>query len=75
MDNPYGRMLLDRVRADAIHGVAAARQAFRARDPVGADLLFGPVVSPEEQQEYRDRVMDAIAGYQRARGSKARTCR
>ena len=66
-DNPYMRMPLDRLRQDALHGVSAARQAYRERDPVHADLLFGPVVSPAEQQAYRDRVMSAIAGYQRGR--------
>jgi len=67
MDNIYLRMPLARVRSDALHGVAAAREAFRLRDPVGADFALGPTVSPAEQQEYRRRVMDAIAGYQQGR--------
>jgi len=66
-NNPYLRMPLDRARADALTGVRLAREAYRERDPVHADLLFGPVVSPAEQQAYRDRVMSAIAGYQRGR--------
>lgn len=66
-DNVYDKVPLDRLRQDALHGVSAARQAYRQRDPVHADLLFGPVVSPAEQQAYRDRVMSAIAGYQRGR--------
>jgi len=72
MDNPYERMPLDRLRQDALHGVRLAREAYRRRDPVRADLLFGPVVDPSEQQEYRDRVMSAIAGYQRGRKAARR---
>lgn len=66
-DNVYERMPLARLRADALHGVAAARSAYRERDPVGADIDLGPVVDPAEQAEYRARVMDAIAGYQQGR--------
>jgi len=68
MDNIYLRMPLARVRSDALHGVAAAREAYRQRDPVHADFDLGPVVDPVEQAEYRQRVMDAIAGYQRQKG-------
>lgn len=69
-NNPYQRLPLDRVRADALHGVSAAREAYRRRDPVGADFDLGPVIDPAEQAEYRRRVMAAIAGYQK---SKARS--
>jgi len=61
-------MPVDRLRADALHGVSAAREAYRERDPVRADIDLGPVIDPAEQQEYRRRVMDAIAGYQRQKG-------
>ena len=71
MNSPYDRMPLDHLRADALHGVSAAREAYRRRDPVHADIDLGPVVSPAEQQVYRKRVMAAIAGYQR--GHVART--
>jgi len=71
-DNIYQRMPLDRVRSDALHGVAAARQAFRQRDPVQADLLFGPVIDPAEQQAYRDRVKAAIAGYSKRCSARSR---
>ena len=67
MNSPYDRMPLDRLPADALHGVSAARQAYRRRDPVQADFDLGPVVSPAEQAEHRRRVMAAIAGYQRGR--------
>jgi len=62
MDNPYERMPLSRVRSDALHGVAAARSAYRERDPVGADFDLGPVISPEEQAEYRRKIMAEICG-------------
>ncbi len=61
-DNPYDRMPLDRVRSDAMHGVAAAREAYRQRDPVHADFDLGPVIDPAEQQAYRDRIMAEICG-------------
>lgn len=75
MDNVYDRMPLCRCRADAMHGVSAAREAYRRRDAVHADIDLGPVIDPAEQQAYRDRVKAAIAVYQQARRSKARTCR
>ncbi len=71
MDDSYLRMPLDRVRADALTGVRLAREAYRERDPVRADIDLGPVVLPSEQAEYRQRVMDAIAGYQRSRPQRA----
>ena len=71
-DNVYYKMPLARVRSDALHGVAAARQAYRQRDPVHADLDLGPVVSPAEQAEHRRRVMAAIAGYERRQQHKMR---
>ena len=66
-DNPYKRMPLDRLRQDALHGVSAARQAYRERDPVHADLDLGPVVLPGEQA--RQRVLAAVGDYQRSHGS------
>jgi len=54
-DNPYLRMPLARVRQDALHGVAAAREAYRERDALHADLDLGPVVSPAEQAQYMRR--------------------
>ena len=72
MDNIYLRMPLDRARSDALTGVKLAREAYRERDPVHADMDLGPVVSPAEQQVYRRRVMAAIAGYQRSHRSTAR---
>jgi len=70
MDNIYLRMPLARVRSDALHGVKLAREAYRERDPVRADIDLGPVVLPGEQA--RQRVLDAIAGYQRSHRSTAR---
>lgn len=72
MDDSYLRMPLDRVRADALTGVRLAREAYRERDPVRADIDLGPVVLPSEQAEYRQRALDAIAGYQRSHRSTAR---
>jgi len=66
-DNVYDKVPLDRLRQDALHGVSAARQAYRQRDPVQADFDLGPVITPAEQAEHRRRVMAAIAGYQRGR--------
>ena len=60
MDNIYLRMPLDRARADALTGVKLAREAYRERDPVHADLDLGSVVLPSEQ-----------AGYQRSRPRRA----
>ncbi len=62
MDDIYTRMPLDRLRQDALHGVAAAREAYRQRDPVHADIDLGPVISPAEQAEYRQRVMAETYG-------------
>lgn len=70
MNSPYDRMPLDHLRADALHGVSAAREAYRRRDPVRADIDLGPVVLPGEQA--RQRVLAAIAGYQRSHRSTAR---
>lgn len=67
MDNPYDRMPLDRVRADALTGVRLAREAYRERDPVHADLDLGPVVLPGEQA--RQRVLQALGDYQRSHES------
>ena len=67
-DNVYDKVPLDRLRQDALHGVSAARQAYRQRDPVQADFDLGPVITPAEQAEHRRRVMAAIAGYQRKKG-------
>lgn len=72
IDSVYDRMPLDRVRADALHGVSAAREAYRERDPVHADIDLGPTISPAEQAEYRNRVMSAIAVYQRGHRARAR---
>ncbi len=66
-ENIYMKVPLDRLRQDALHGVRLAREAYRQRDPVGADIDLGPTVSPAEQAQYRRRVMDAIAGYQQGR--------
>lgn len=70
-NNPYLRMPQDRVRSDALTGVKLAREAYRERDPVRADIDLGPVVLPSEQAEHRRRVMAAIAGYQRSRPQRA----
>ena len=48
-ENIYMKVPLDRVRSDALTGVKLAREAYRERDPVHADLDLGPVVSPAEQ--------------------------
>jgi len=60
MNSPYDQMPLDRVRADALTGVRLAREAYRERDPVHADLDLGPVVLPGEQA--RQRVLAEIYG-------------
>ncbi len=70
MGKSYLRVPLDRLRQDALHGVSAAREAYRQRDPVGADLLWGPVVSPAEQAEYRQRVMSAIRDYGKRKAAR-----
>ncbi len=62
MGKSYLRVPLDRLRQDALHGVSAAREAYRQRDPVHADIDLGPVVSPAEQQAHRQRVMAEICG-------------
>jgi len=72
MDNIYLRMPLGRVRSDALTGVKLAREAYRQRDPVGADFDLGPVVSPAEQQAHRQRAMDAITDYERRQQHKMR---
>ena len=49
--NPYMVMPIDRVRADALHGVRAAREAWRERDPDGAGQQLGKVIEPHSQQD------------------------
>lgn len=71
MNNPYDRMPLDRVRADALTGVRLAREAYRERDPVRADLDLGAVVLPGERA--RQRVLQAVGDYQRQRQRPARS--
>ena len=44
----YLTMPLDRVRADAIHGVSAACEAWRKCDPVGASRELGRIVEAGE---------------------------
>jgi len=48
--NLYMLMPLDRVKADAAHGVFLAMQALRRRDLAGA-LAIGLGVEPAEQKE------------------------
>jgi len=48
-ENPYLRMNLERVRQDALHGVSAARTAWRQRDPDGAGRALGYVAHPGGQ--------------------------
>ena len=55
MNSPYDRMPLDHLRADALHGVSAARAACRRRDPGRADIDLGPVVLPGEEAKQRQR--------------------
>ena len=62
MGKSYLRVPLDRLRQDALHGVSAAREAYRQRDPVHADIDLGPVVDPAEQAAYRQRVIAEICG-------------
>ncbi len=62
MGKSYLRVPLDRLRQDALHGVSAAREAYRQRDPVHADIDLGPVVDPAEQAVYRQRLMAEICG-------------
>lgn len=69
-NNPYLRMPIDRVRADALAGVRLAREAYRERDPVHADIDLGAVVLPGEQA--RQRVLQAVGDYQRSHVSSAR---
>jgi len=71
-ENIYMKVPLDRLRADALTGVRLAREAYRQRDPVHADIDLGPTISPAEQAEYRNRVMSAIAVYQRGHRARAR---
>lgn len=71
-DSVYDRMPLGRLRSDAMHGVAAAREAYRQRDPVHADIDLGPVIAPAEQAAYRRRVLDAIRDYSKRK--PARRC-
>lgn len=73
MDNIYLRMPLDRVRSDALTGVKLAREAYRERDPVRADIDLGPVITPAEQAEHRRRVLAAVGDYQRQRQRPARS--
>lgn len=70
MDNIYLRIPLDRVRADALTGVQLAREAYRERDPVRADIDLGPVVDPAEQAAYRQRVLDAIRDHGKRKAAR-----
>jgi hypothetical protein len=49
--NLYLKMPLDRVRADALHGVRAAREAWRVLDPEGAARVLGRIVEPGHERE------------------------
>jgi len=53
--NPYLRMPLDRVRADALYGVTLAREAWRILDPDGANLALGRIVEPAEPSKRRKK--------------------
>jgi hypothetical protein len=70
MDNPYLDMPIERVRADAIHGVSAAREALRQREP-GKAALLGLGVSDKKAREsspvraghvYPKRVVESSTG-------------
>jgi len=43
-ENIYLKMPLERVRADALHGVSLARLAWRERDPNGSAFALGQVM-------------------------------
>ena len=47
-ENVYMRVHIEQVKADALHGVSAARIAWRLRDPDGAALALGAVVKTGE---------------------------
>jgi len=51
--NIYLRMPLERVQQDALHGVSAAREAWRKRDPEGAAREIGYVIEPEQQEHLK----------------------
>ncbi|MDX9880235.1 MAG: hypothetical protein RBS72_21990 [Sedimentisphaerales bacterium] len=71
-ENIYMKVPLDRLRADALTGVQLAREAYRQRDPVHADIDLGPTIDPAEQQEYREKVLSAIRDYSKRK--PARRC-
>jgi len=68
----------DLVRAGALHGVSAAREAYRRRDPVHADLDLGSVVDPAEQAaprsiaEVRRLARQLLTDYERRQQHKMR---
>ena len=49
-NNPYLKMLLDRVRQDAVHGVSLARRALAERDPASARAMGIGVESNQQRQ-------------------------
>jgi hypothetical protein len=70
--NPYLTMPLDRVQADARHGVQLACQAWRARDAAGAARALGPVVEPgrdQKQAERQVRVRQAVKDFYRGQSN------
>lgn len=48
-DNIYLRMPLAQVKADAIHGVSAAREALRQRDPAAARAMGLGIEATEQR--------------------------
>lgn len=50
-NNVYLQVPLPRVRVDALYGVRAAREAWRARDPEGAAKILGRIIEPGQEHE------------------------
>jgi len=73
--NPYlsPGMPLDRVKAEARHGVALAREALRQRDPEMADRLFGHLV--ERNSDHRRGVVAATRNFFRNGKTRPRSNR
>jgi hypothetical protein len=70
--NPYLRMPLERVRADAIYGVQLARLAWRARDPEGAARVLGQIIEPGHEHEFNRRPQSVPADTAKPVRRKAR---
>jgi len=59
-DNPYLRMPLNQVKADAIHGVSLARMAWRQRDPKEAAKALGFVTEPQQHETMNTKIDNEV---------------